>query len=76
MSHDYEPVRITLNLSSLTDCKLSANISFMKNVLSNVIGCSTILSQVSFKVPQRPTIYTLSFLIQFSSSNYLASCPL
>jgi len=74
--HDYEPVRIALNLSILTNRRRSANISFIKKQLFNVIDCPTLLSQVSFKVPPRPIRYTPSFLIPFSSSNYLANSPI
>jgi len=74
--HDYEPVRIAFSLSSLTDRRRNANIIFLKKLVSNVIDCPTLLSQVSFKVPSRPTSYTPSFLIPFYSSNYLNNSPI
>ncbi|KAE9524268.1 hypothetical protein AGLY_015307 [Aphis glycines] len=44
-SHDYELVRIALNLSSLTDRKRCANLSFFKKLLYNLTDCHTLLSQ-------------------------------
>ncbi|KAE9539518.1 hypothetical protein AGLY_004770 [Aphis glycines] len=43
--HDYEPVHIALSLSSLTDRRRNANITFLKKLLSDVIDCPTLLSQ-------------------------------
>jgi len=50
--------------------------SFKKKLLSNLIDCFSLLSQVSFKVPPRPTRYNPSFLIQFSSTHYLVNSPI
>lgn len=74
--YNYKPARIASNLFSLTDSRRSVNISFIQKLLSNVIDYPTLLSRVSFKVPPRPNRYTPSFLIPFSSSNYLANSPI
>lgn len=74
--HDYKPVLTALSLSNLADRRLSANINFLKKLLSHAIDSPTLLSQICFKVPSRPTRSSPPFLIPFSSSTYLGNSPI
>ncbi|VVC26991.1 Hypothetical protein CINCED_3A019184, partial [Cinara cedri] len=68
--HDYQPVMHKLGLVSLADGRVEANLLFLRKLIDGCIDTPSILSQVSFKVPSRPTRLSASFAIAAHNSNY------
>jgi Reverse transcriptase (RNA-dependent DNA polymerase) len=73
--HDYTPVLQILNLSSLSDRRLSHNISFLNKLLSGSVDSPSLLQLINFKVPIRNTRNNSSFVIPHCSTNYLLNEP-
>jgi hypothetical protein len=74
--HDYTPIQRLISLESLADCRHSANLSFLSNLLSSKIDNPESLSRISFNVPSRRTRSSIPFHIPFSSSNYYLNSPI
>lgn len=49
--HDYSPVLARLQLPSLADRRVQANIDFLNTLLSDKIDSTTLLSHINFKIP-------------------------
>jgi len=53
-----------------------AGIKFLEGLLNNNIDSPVLLSQISFKVPSRPSRSKALFYIQQATTNYMSNEPL
>lgn len=74
--HDYQPVMHKLGLVSLADRRVEANLLFLHKLIVGRIDAPSLLSQVSFKVPSRPTRSSATFAITTHNTNYGRNQPI
>jgi len=68
--HDYSPVLLALNLTSLAGRRVKANLGFLGKLIDGSINAPSLLAQVNFKVPHRSSRSRLSFKVPFHRTNY------
>lgn len=73
--HDYKPVLIALNLSTLSERRIMSDIKLLNGLVSGVIDSPDLLSRIGFRIPgttrSRDPYYLAS-----ESKNYLDDDPL
>lgn len=74
--HDYQPVMHKLDLVSLADRRVEANLLFLRKLIDGYIDAPSLLSQISFKVPSRPTRSSAPFAITAHNTNYGRNQPI
>ncbi|KAL4120626.1 hypothetical protein QTP88_013284 [Uroleucon formosanum] len=75
-SHDYTTVLHALNLTSLADRRVKANVDFLEKLIDGSINGPSLLEKVNFKVPHRTTRSRVPFAIPFHSTNYGRNNPI
>jgi len=74
--HDYIPVLSALNLTSLADRRVKANLVFLGKLIDGSINAPSLLEQVNFKVPHRSTKSRVPFAVPFECTNYGRNKPI
>lgn len=65
-----------LGLVSLADRRVEANLLFLRKLIVGRIDAPSLLSQVNFKVPSRPTRSSATFAITTHNTNYGRNQPI
>ena len=74
--HNYTPVAIHLGMASLAERRRVTGIKFLASLLNNNIDSPVLLSQISIKVPSRPSRSKALFYVPHATTNYMANEPL
>jgi len=74
--HDYTPVLHALNLTSLADRRVKANLGFLQKLIDGSINVPLLLEQVNFKVPLRATRSRVPFAVPLHCTNYGKNKPI
>ncbi|XP_025406953.1 uncharacterized protein LOC112680931 [Sipha flava] len=67
--HNYTPVLDALNLISLADKRVKANLGFLQKLIDGSINSPSLLEQVNFKVPHRATRSRVPFTVPLHYTN-------
>jgi hypothetical protein len=74
--YEYQPVLQCLHLSTLSDRRKQANLSFLTKLINGDVDSPVLLSKLNFRVPCFYSRCSFPFLIPFSRCNYLKNRPI
>jgi len=74
--HDYSLAATNLGLIFLAERRRYFGNTFLKYLLTGIIDSPSLLSLVTFKVPQQSSRATAMFHIHFSATNYMQNEPI
>ena len=74
--HDYTPIAVHLGMAPLAERHHVAGLKFLAGLLNNNIDSPVLLSQISIKVPSRPSRSKAFFYVPHATTNYMANMPL
>jgi hypothetical protein len=74
--HEYQPVLQCLHLSTLSDRRKQANLSFLTKLINGDVDSPVLLNKLNFRVPCFYSRCSFPFQIPFSRCNYLKNRPI
>jgi hypothetical protein len=74
--HDYSPILRHLKLSSLSDRRELANLSFLNKLVNNAIDAPELLAEINFRVPCRFSRLSAPYYVPLHHTNYGRNQPI